>query len=1246
MGAPTNADFTRTVSGVASSLYLVNPGAPSDREKLVLASSYSDSFVYNYKDAVVTAEAPKWCPFNEPALHEHIMNRLEKAGLINRSRFVCNPVKSAGEVCGFRYSGGSTPQNLIFPIGASEINWLVILRNAARFGTVAASAKDAIERIPDLREGGTSKHVAKNAMRRLRVWRAFNWIAEASRSAGMIRYEPFSVGCALYDHEVRRRQLKGSYERNVLFLGDHFCKESTLLADISRGGRSSDFWTIVEAVIRYKNRHARTISNETNAIPEDSSINLEWEDVLVKNQRDTNQGDDSTLEKTLEAAIKEHESIGEKRKKHILEFIKTCLTEEQREMIFKGVGGKGNLSPAHLTNLADAILANNAKAGIWVIMQSLLKQINFSILHLIGYEAQRLLMFKLYMPALLALFISQRGIGDVFLNGVFNLEVMKERAANAKIRDMVSRDAYKNNTNESNNLGNYSQFDIATIYGQMSDCNAIPLSINIGVPLHKSRMNMQDIEKTIQHIVDMGLAKIRVAEENRVARRLLHRRKMQEKAARERAAARQRRLRGEEEEEEEEEEEGEEMEEEEEEAGTSGVNGSGYDQEEEDDGEEEEEEEEEEDEEDSEGEDMNGENNSRKRKNTGNTSSTQQPPQKRQRGKNAPISTKGKRLKERDNIGGFLLATIQNDDRQVNVESIQKLLTARQRKYVKGGKCGDNGLPELLIEKVTNLLDSVFHFRKGSILNSIHANRRSETGVYTTKANCICDYYERNVSKDSSNNTPHSSECIERARERDASCAESNKRPCPVDSNNPEDVEQRMRELIMDPPSLSGVEDSLAIERVLQNEILFTSLVTNPIFNAVLGAEKGDLGRFIVLNNIVKFMNMTIACLVDGDMPMLLDSRGKTKNLLEKGTVKNTRKFFKPNMTAAELNVATAQSAGHQYMNAGHCPEPGIKQMLLPDCIMKLKSIAMEKGRGGRSALHRQKCDHAFCKMLKCLFFNIDPSNAADTFIDPASRATLFRLDDLCRDRKKYKNIDWVKDLLDPVMKGTNKWVGTGEYTNIGRDSNVAAPVDFYTILKYTMIDDGVISVPSRKPNDVYYSTIERADDLLTESRDASCESYRPTLFDARAVLEVNGDGRVPYPSSETVEDLGGEEEEEEITGVIDDSTEIEDVQVQDSNLFDVELFDIPEIEQHQQGGEEEELPSAISEVFASLPADNDSSSPAHIPSFGNSEEGEKSPEPYNIFDSALDQLLDLIDSDGRNNNPKRVDWNSVTIQE
>lgn len=126
VGVPTCADFSRTLSGVASSLFLVNPGAPSDRERLILASEAPDSFVHNYKNAVVTAEAPAWCPFNDPALHEHLLVRLERAGITNRLKFVCNPVKAAGELCGFRYSGGSTPQNLIFPIGASDINWVCL----------------------------------------------------------------------------------------------------------------------------------------------------------------------------------------------------------------------------------------------------------------------------------------------------------------------------------------------------------------------------------------------------------------------------------------------------------------------------------------------------------------------------------------------------------------------------------------------------------------------------------------------------------------------------------------------------------------------------------------------------------------------------------------------------------------------------------------------------------------------------------------------------------------------------------------------------------------------------------------------------------------------------------------------------------------------------------------------------------------------------------------------------------------
>lgn len=58
VGEPTCADFSRTLSGVASSLFLVNPGAPSDRERIIFASEAPDSFVYNYKNAVVTLTTP------------------------------------------------------------------------------------------------------------------------------------------------------------------------------------------------------------------------------------------------------------------------------------------------------------------------------------------------------------------------------------------------------------------------------------------------------------------------------------------------------------------------------------------------------------------------------------------------------------------------------------------------------------------------------------------------------------------------------------------------------------------------------------------------------------------------------------------------------------------------------------------------------------------------------------------------------------------------------------------------------------------------------------------------------------------------------------------------------------------------------------------------------------------------------------------------------------------------------------
>ena len=938
VGRPTKADFSRTVSGVASSLYLVNPGAPSDRERLILAASLPDSFVFNYRDAVISAEAPAWCLFNSPALHEHVFRRLERSGLANRSKFVTNPIMGAGELCGFRYHGGSTPQNLVFPIGASEINWLVAVRGATRFGMVAASAKDAADQIPDLVAGRNNKQ----ALRRLRIWRALNWVSEASRASGLIRYEPFSVGCALYDHEATKMQLKGKYERSMLYLGDHFSKESVLFADIARGGLASDFWTVAEAVIRYKNKHSAVLESdglENRGMIKDAAVPADWTDILARTRAVNEHGDRDVIVKTLDAAVKDFSGIGENRRAHLLDFISTCLTPEQRESIFKGLGGKVVHSSA-LTNLADSVLANTAKSGVWVMMHSLLKQVTFSVLHLVGYEAQRKLIFKLFLPALIALFIAQDGIGDSFVHGVFNLEFLKQRVAGMQVRDMLSRDPtssmVKDASSSSTPARNFAQFDIATLYGRLSDCASIPLALNVGVPLHKAVMQMNMLDHVVKYTVNTGLAKQRIAEENRVARRLQHRRRLQETAAIEREKQRS--------------------------AGIAENNEDMVD-------EEEDEVEEGEREKSGEGDEDEGK--------TAPVSSPRK--HARRSGPTAPIPLTGGRLRE--NIGGFAIKTIQNEDRQINVESIQKLLTARYTKNRKlrnqlscGIRYNDNEMAEVSIKYIMNFFDSVFRLRQGSILNSIHCNRRIESGVYApSRENCNC----------SGGSEYHEDDCISRMRNRDAICAESKKPVCPVDAADSQQVASRFQELIMDPPSLTAVEDSSAIEQVLQNEQLMTLLLANPVFNAVLGAEKGDLGRYVVLSNIVKFMNVLIVCLVDGDMPLLLETRAGVKEAVEKGKVCTGRKRPYSSTASTPAAVADAQATGFHYINAGHCPESGLRETMLPECILKLKSSAMEKGSGGKSALKRQKCDHTFCKMLKFFFFSIDPAKAVESFTDP-----------------------------------------------------------------------------------------------------------------------------------------------------------------------------------------------------------------------------------------------------------------------
>ena len=53
----------------------------------------------------------------------------------------------------------------------------------------------------------------------------------------------------------------------------------------------------------------------------------------------------------------------------------------------------------------------------------------------------------------------------------------------------------------------------------------------------------------------------------------------------------------------------------------------------------------------------------------------------------------------------------------------------------------------------------------------------------------------------------------------------------------------------------------------------------------------------------------------------------------------------------------------------------------------------------------------------------------------------------------------WYKDLINPVKLGTSNWIRPGEYTPVSINiSNDASPVDFYTFLKRSMVDEGASS--------------------------------------------------------------------------------------------------------------------------------------------------------------------------------------------
>lgn len=994
-GVPTKIDFTRTVQGVASPFFLVSPDAPSDRERLVCLNE----FILNYKDLVVTAEAPVWCPFNSPALHRHIIKeRLERSGLFASDRFVCNPVPGAGEMTAFKYTS-TTPQHLVFPVGSNKINWLTVLRGSSRMGKALSRSKH----LPNGPVGPEDGRLGALEMKRIRIWRAFDWIAECSKTAGMMRYEPFSVGMSLYDAEVVKLNPKSVHERSVIYLGDHFSRDTLVLSDMCcNGGKNSDLWLITDAVHRYAKRHTGE-DKQTTAL---ASADIEWLDALERNMRENDEGSTVGYRHNLQDAIAEYDQVGQERRKRMLDFANSVLTAEQRDSIFAAFSHNNEGTAAAFI---DACVVAPCRSGVYLMLYSLLKLINFDVLNLIGYEAHRILVFKMFIPALLGVFLSNGGLGDVFENGMFNLRMLASKAGNETVGSILERSAVA--ASEERRSKNYAANDTATLFGGLVESTSnLHLAANMALRVNSYDKSREMLNVFYEEIIKVNIAKEKLSERQRQARRALKRRKRKA------------------------EEEEEEADDEEEEMSNS------------DEGENEAAEE---------GDDIDD----------GGTALAS---------KTRKYLTGGRLLNDKRLLPpGLCLSTISNDKREVNVEDIQKLLSARQTKttrtaaqvledcknYTASKKDVNEHIVRCFLLGMMNILDTVFNMKNGSMLNSICAN---SSGVYRDKA------------------------------EEQAILAESNESKVDAALSSPsitnKDANTRLAELIMDPPSLVGITDHTIIERTLQNEQTLRALMVNPVFTSIVEAENGDVGRYVVLSNIVKFMSITLSCLVDGDMPILMETRKNVNTAIDRGKAKHVKKSGNIHGTCGG-----GQLDSYDYREAGYYPvgQTELRKQLLPPCIHQLKSIATQGKKAGRVYMSKQTCEHAFCKMLKFLYYSLDataPSRGHNFFIDKASRAILFRA--LEHDKKNGVH----KDLTEFAMRGSESWMADRDYTKTDKYADNMSAVDFFSDLKMAMIDEGIVASP--KPSlSSSRPTPETAYAIYQESMNIKCEAYRPKLY-------------------------------------------------------------------------------------------------------------------------------------------------------
>nr|BDV49965.1 MAG: wsv037-like protein [Metapenaeopsis lamellata majanivirus] len=907
-------DYTKTISGVSSELYLVRVGGPSSRERMVLCQDILDAF-NDYSNSVSTVTPLSWQVFNDQSLHSYLLNHLQENNLYIKKYFSNNPLPGIGELVAFKYRGG-IPQNLVFPIGSTKINWLCCSKSSKKMGEIF------------MKRPFQKNNIKEETLRRFRFWRYFYFIEDASERAGMLHHNPFTMSHLSFDINLTRTPPENEHDFSLSFIGDCFSRESIMLSDIVCGGKTSNFFPLLLAALE-----SRIVNNTTaNNRRVNENVNMDWKDIWQQNlttngYRIKNSADDETDVndplKRLKSAVLTSLSIPQEKKDAVLEFLNSVLTFSHREIL-----SNLNVSLIAAKDEVEELLMIIASKLEWILLHSILQQIQFNILHLIGYRAHRILIFKLFIPILIAVIYTNGNISQTLLHAAANLKFIKKEAGEFTLANILNRSMIC--ANPIGTTRYFSEYDSTDPEGLVSSASTIPLAVDVASALNNVSVDMEHINLMQQHVLSvMQTQKIVSCNQKKLENK---KRKFTDKSKNKNQPVKKTKIINREN------------------VGEGCSHWSDFT--------------------------TPNDNNTNDNENDYNNN-------------NESSTTVNDNIYDTNTKKQLTYRTLSNEMKAINLEKLQNNLSTKLRKK-RGSNMiySDNEMPSVVLQGIFNIIETSFGIHKGTIYRSVHANAR--------------EYLNNTTNHEPSRN---------------------------LNLNNRVDIIERFSELIMDPPLFANKEKEVNIinmEKTLQNEQLLESLRLNPIFRAVEGA-KDPLERMIVLWNIVKYINMMIVGLVSADLASLIDQRKGAKKALRRGTI----------MKQDEFN----------YREAGNAP--GQVRDIIPFCISNLSCISGKNYR-------KQTCHHFFCRSCKLLFLNLDPDNATETFIDEASRATLLRLRDFCRDKNKISLEDWRDHIFDPIMRGKG-WVPNGDLMDIRH------PRDFSWRLKEMIINDELLASQETK---------------------------------------------------------------------------------------------------------------------------------------------------------------------------------------